>query len=457
MSYVHMDAVHANANPTKSFFIAMLTRDIDLSDCILDLLDNAVDGIGESAKRKGVALDEVLPFEGHEVEIHFDKFHFAIKDRSGGIPLKVATDYAFRFGRPDDAPTLKDGTIGLYGIGMKRAVFKMGNHIVIRSSTGDDSFLLDLDVEKWRRNPQTSEDEAGEESLEWSFDLSQVRESGTEVEVGTSIRIEQLHEGISRQFDNPSFMEKICRVISRDYAFILSRGLKVAVNGRSIEAVMPVFRESPDIAPFRHVEIVDGVRIEVTAGLADPPPDDTSALARNPDSGVYGWYVVCNDRVVVSADKSADTGWGMRPVPAWHPQFAGFMGVLRFESTDPRKLPWKTTKRDVETSNPLFQRMLPTMMRATKKITDYTNTRRAESKRLKTVERAAKQVPVARVTGNVPARVPAVRHSNVVVVEYVRDIGDVQAAAEALGLIGVSPSDVGMKTFDYFFAREVRR
>ncbi|KJV41509.1 hypothetical protein [Brevundimonas sp. KM4] len=43
----------ANANPSKSFFIAMLTRDIDLVDCILDLLDNSVDGIGQVARREG--------------------------------------------------------------------------------------------------------------------------------------------------------------------------------------------------------------------------------------------------------------------------------------------------------------------------------------------------------------------------------------------------------------------
>ncbi|MEL6260324.1 MAG: hypothetical protein AAFR12_04585 [Cyanobacteria bacterium J06626_6] len=34
-----------NAAPTKTFFVDMLTRDIDLKDAILDLLDNCIDGI----------------------------------------------------------------------------------------------------------------------------------------------------------------------------------------------------------------------------------------------------------------------------------------------------------------------------------------------------------------------------------------------------------------------------
>lgn len=447
----------ANANPSKTFFITMLTRDIDLVDCILDLLDNSVDGIGEAARRAGVNLDPDLPFAGHKVLIDFDREHFKIQDKSGGIPIAVATEYAFRFGRPDDAPLLLDGTIGIYGIGMKRALFKMGNMINMRSSTGQESFRLDLNVDVWRRDPQVQKDEHGDEVMEWSFPLTEVRRGGTDVPVGTTIRIEQLYEGIKRQFDDRYFVDRVRRIIARDYAFILTRGLEVELNGKSVTPVMPTFRESAEIAPFKHVETIDGVRIEITAGLSDPPPDDVSASARNPESEVYGWYVVCNDRVVVSADKSSDTGWGVRPVPTWHPQYIGFMGVARFESADPSKLPWKTTKRDVESSNRFFQHALPVMMRATKKITDYTNARRAEAKRLKRLEKSAKQVSVSRVTQNSPAKLPDIKLKDVVRISYDREAGDVEAAAQALGLVSPSPSEVGIKTFEYYFSREVAR
>lgn len=445
----------ANANPSKSFFIAMLTRDIDLVDCILDLLDNSVDGIGQAARREGRALPADRPFQGYKVELTFDRDHFSIRDWSGGIPIDVAQEYAFRFGRPDDAPDLNDGTIGLYGIGMKRAIFKMGNLVAMRTSTGTESFALNLDVDVWRRDPQVRRDANGDEIMEWSFELTDVRRAGTDVEAGTTISITALYPGIWRQFDSAVFQDRVRRMIARDYAFILSQGLEVSVNGQVIVAQMPTFKESAEIAPFRHVEVVDGVTIEITAGFADPPPDDTSATARNPDSGVYGWYVVCNDRVVVSADKSSDTGWGVKPVPAWHPQYIGFMGVARFESDDPTKLPWKTTKRDVESTNSYFQRALPVMMRATNRLTSYTNERRAEAKRLKRIEKSAASVPVARVVQNSPAKLPAVVRKDVVMIAYVRNTADVQAAAEALGLVGYSPSEVGIKTFEYYFEREV--
>lgn len=455
MANVNNGDSRANANPSKSFFIAMLTRDIDLVDCILDLLDNSVDGISEAARREGRQLDLNRPFANHRVQITYDRNKFVIVDASGGIPIQIAEDYAFRFGRPDDAPALNDGTIGLYGIGMKRAIFKMGNIVAMQSSTGTESFSLDLNVDQWRKDPQVHVDDDGHEIVEWSFSLNHVMRAGSTVAAGTSIQITELYDGIARQFDNPAFTERLRRMIARDYAFILSRGLEVEVNGTAITAVMPVMRESSDFAPFRHFEDIDGVRIEITVGLADPPPDDTSATARNPDSGVYGWYVVCNDRVVVSADKSTDTGWGVKPVPAWHPQYIGFMGVVRFDSNQPEKLPWKTTKRDVESSNTFYQRALPTMMKATKKLTDYTNARRSESKRLKRLEKAAPAVAVSRVTANAPMRLPTTIAKSVVLIEYVREAADVEAAAEALGLVGSSPSEVGIRTFEYFLAREV--
>jgi hypothetical protein len=34
-----------NASPRKAFFTDMLTRDITLEDCILDLIDNSIQGI----------------------------------------------------------------------------------------------------------------------------------------------------------------------------------------------------------------------------------------------------------------------------------------------------------------------------------------------------------------------------------------------------------------------------
>lgn len=41
----------AQGFPTKEFFVGMLTRDIELNDAILDLLDNCLDGVVRQKKR----------------------------------------------------------------------------------------------------------------------------------------------------------------------------------------------------------------------------------------------------------------------------------------------------------------------------------------------------------------------------------------------------------------------
>ena len=40
-----MTSLKADASPTKAFFVRMLTRDISLDDCILDLVDRSADAI----------------------------------------------------------------------------------------------------------------------------------------------------------------------------------------------------------------------------------------------------------------------------------------------------------------------------------------------------------------------------------------------------------------------------
>ncbi len=52
-----------NAEPTKGFFVDMITRDISLEQAVLDLVDNSVDG---AKLHRGVGE---RPLEGFEVAI----------------------------------------------------------------------------------------------------------------------------------------------------------------------------------------------------------------------------------------------------------------------------------------------------------------------------------------------------------------------------------------------------
>ena len=104
-------------NPTKKFFIEMITRDISIEDAIIDLLDNSIDGANRINQNDYSNLYIDLTVNGNE---------FIIRDNCGGFSLETAQKYAFRFGRPDNAPRMHNNTVGRFGIGMKRSLFKIG-------------------------------------------------------------------------------------------------------------------------------------------------------------------------------------------------------------------------------------------------------------------------------------------------------------------------------------------
>ena len=102
-------------NPTKKFFIEMITRDISIEDAIIDLLDNSIDGANRINPENYTDLWINLTINDKE---------FVIQDNCGGFSLETAQKYAFRFGRPEEAPKANN-TVGRFGIGMKRSLFKI--------------------------------------------------------------------------------------------------------------------------------------------------------------------------------------------------------------------------------------------------------------------------------------------------------------------------------------------
>ena len=78
-----------NASPTKEFFVEMLIRDIFLKEAIIELVDNSIDGARRTEQNK----------ESSKIFVNLNKDFFEIVDNCGGIPLDVAREKAFRFGK----------------------------------------------------------------------------------------------------------------------------------------------------------------------------------------------------------------------------------------------------------------------------------------------------------------------------------------------------------------------
>ena len=435
---------NAKGSPTKDFFVRMVTRDISLNDCILDLIDNCLDGARKRSTKENDESSNVIDYNGHYASLKITPEKFIISDNCGGISISDAIDYAFHFGRRPDAPNDGDHSIGLYGIGMKRAILKMGKNIKIHSSTEKEAFICKIDVNDWLSRPD-----------DWDFDMYEAEKiDGT----GTIIEINNLYPYISAEFSDTIFQNKLKDIISRDYSIFLDKGFDILINDVSVKGHVFSVKTSDEFRPHRISYQDRGVKVDIIAGMSAPPPDDTGPPQRT-ETSYYGWYVFCNDRVVVAADKSSLTVWGDEEFQNWHYQYNGFIGMVMFSSGDPKLLPWTTTKRDIDESSPLYRRAINEMKSATLPWIEYTNRRKADLEAARETERAALSVSFFKVgenpTFSVPTPPPDKPRIRMTSIQYSKPQSEVKKVAAALGNANMYNYQVGIETFEYFVKNEL--
>ena len=445
----------AHATPSKDFFVRMITKDISLEDCILDLIDNCLDG-ARKVQHAANADARVDNYSGFYAKVRFTGERFDIVDNCGGIKISEAIDYAFHFGRRPNTPPEGEYSIGLYGIGMKRAIFKMGNDIQIYSSTDKEAFRARIDVNEWRTRGTLVPSGEATPPEDWDFDMEDAPViPGT----GTNIGITTLHHEIAAQFANPAFANSLARIVGRDYSQFLRKGFEIFLNDKKIEGFPFTVRESTEVKPIR-LQYTDesGVEVEIIAGMAGAPPDDLQPVERRSETDYYGWFVICNDRVVVASDKSDQTVWGDGGFPAWHFQYNGFIGVVSFHSKDPNLLPWRTTKRDVDGTNAAYRRAIEKMKDATRSWIKYTNDRKSDIDEAKKHEAVATSKPLFDVPLNSKFEVPQIATTSPRVsysyIQYQKPTSDIAKAKKLLGNTYMSNVRLGERTFDDFLKNE---
>ena len=447
----------ATASPTKAFFVRMITRDISLEDCILDLIDNSVDGAWQIQGARPMSLSDKTKLSKFEIKIELNAVQFRIIDNCGGITLDQAAEYAFTFGRRDSDPHEKY-SIGVYGIGMKRAVFKMGTEIKIRSTYPKkgktESFCVPIDVTTWLSKDEISS---------WDFDIDTDKPLPTP---GVEILVRQLTEETATSFGDPSFVQRLRRTISRDYALHLHRGLVIRVNGVEIDGWAIELRSNRNIVPMRLARRLvvktkqqgkirtENVSVEIIAGMAVSPPEANEPNESDVKESRSGWYVVCNGRVVLAADKSAVAGWGTDGWPKWHPQYDGFLGLVIFASENAKLLPLTTTKRSVDSSSAVYRTIMPYMREASKDWISYTNVRKQALDDAKKIESKAKSLSMYEVAKRKSMRLPSLTvkpKRKTAHISYDVLPNRLIALADALGDINMISRDVGLKSFEYAY------
>ena len=430
------DPKKIEAHPTKSLFISMLVKDIGLIRSIVDLVDNSVDG-AKHIRRDG-------DYDGLSVRIEATKDHFRILDNCGGMAVEVARNYAFRFGRVAGAPEVPH-SVGQFGVGMKRALFKMGKRFEIESTTADSKFRIEVDVEQWSQKE------------DWSFEFSELDENSGEKDPdkrGTVITIEQLHENVAESFELENFQNRLREELEQAHINSMDKGLSVTLNGLPLRSNPLVLLNSEEIKPaLMETSYKDGsspVNVKIFAGIANSEPSDA------------GWYIFCNGRLVLGQDQSVVTGWG-DGLPKYHNQYSRFRGYVFFDSDDTSNLPWNTTKTGVDSDSPIYRAVRLEIMRMARPVFQFLNKLKVERDRddergrpLETAVKVAQATKVSNVErkGNFVAPQPPKRRSrpDTTTIQYSKPAKEVDRVKKILQVS--SNREVGEKTFDYFLEME---
>jgi len=304
--------------------------------------------------------------------------HFVVEDNCGGIPIEIAKKYAFAMGRPPGADASDvPASVGMYGIGMKRAIFKLGTEALVESRH-DTGFVVEfspewMQTDKWDDLPM--------------YELA----ADKLVDKGTRIDVYQLNPDVRAAFSDKAWIDEFRKTIARHYSIIISKGFTVRVGSpEEYDAgLAPIPAEefrllqadaaNPNgdrIAPYVYAGKLGDVEVEIFAGLYRELLSEEEAEAEEETRGTSddaGWTVACNDRVVIWKDKTRLTGWGEATVPNYHGQFIAITGIVLLRSDDPNKLPLTTTKRGIDAASNIYSEAKDLMRDATKSLTSFTN------------------------------------------------------------------------------------
>jgi Histidine kinase-, DNA gyrase B-, and HSP90-like ATPase len=437
----------ADARPTRRFFIEMLTSDITLDEAVLDLLDNSVDAL----IRTGASpVDHMLLFSQPakdskrlpQINVEISENRVRISDNCGGMTRAAAQRDVFRLGRRERQSGI---TLGVYGIGMKRALFKIGNKFEVQSrAKGDPGFCAALkNVDDW----------ATKDEDRWNIPLR-----ATKVAVGhTVVEITDLRDDVRLRVKDPAFLNALRDSIALTYSFFLGKFVRIKLNNKEVDARSIPFGTSKDVTPgitsvkFNELD----VEVFLYAGVAD---------RANWKQESAGWYVLCNGRMIVSADKSSMTGWSGPPdLPRFVPKFRGFVGIAIFFGPIPENLPWRTTKRGLNVDSLSYQRAKPEMLAIARPVIAYLNSLQKGDDEEQTVQQreATKDLKSTDFRSLKPgtrqsfrADTPNHPRANIVRVQYDITTAELRRARRAYGHRNASARTIGRYAFDYFLKRE---
>jgi hypothetical protein len=444
-------ANEVQAYVTKTFLIDIITRDIGMTEAILELVDNSLDraveifdidvtrGLTENYRfdKRRKLLEPIT------INIHLSRNEFIIEDNCGGIDRDDLKNEVFIFGNPKEYEQYNG--LSAFGIGMKRAFFKLGKKVELYTRTKKDESAVIWDINQWL--------ELGE--AEWDISFSDVNDLSIKYKYktpGTIIKVEELNEATRLRFGQVDFIKNLRDRLQTGYALFIKSGFRIMLNGTEISQNLPVFAKSDEFGLSVKKIKYNDVDIVLEAGIS-PIKDRTPR----------GWYVFCNGRMVLEADKTKETGWGIL-LPQFHPKYNHFLGFASFKSQNVKSLPWSSSKWGVERDSPVYLYALEEMQIQTEPVInlldrwkDIRDEDDVSTVALKDLLSDVQEISLFASAQNemLFEYKPKRPKSDVTRISFLKPKTLVESVKQALGNPKMKNSAVGELTFDYYVEREL--
>jgi hypothetical protein len=173
-----------------------------------------------------------------------------------------------------------------------------------------------------------------------------------------------------------------------------------------------------------------------------------------------GWYIFCNGRAVIFADKTRLTGWD-RGLPQYVSKYRGFLGIVFFFSVDPERLPWTTTKTNINQESLVYQHALNLIYNTSRPVLRFLNSLysgdEVESESAKASAEGVGATPIPRVVSLTSSTFtpPAKRRGTTITLQFPVKIADVERIRQYLKKPNLSARKIGEIAFKFYLDNEV--
>ncbi len=286
---------------------------------ILELVDNSID---EWRLRKRPTLKVELRFDVNKKELSYE-------DDAGGIKeenLNMVIQPGGTTRRPDEI------SIGEFGLGLKRGIVALSREAeVVSRFEHKGTFKIKVD-EPWKA------------SKSWHIPKFKTT---PELQPGrTFINITKM------KFDiNLEAVAEVRQALGETYGLLLSNNVfTIWVDGEQIQPITfdhdwaypPEGRHPRE---YKFFIATGGRRVYVSAVVG--------LTLTSSQIGEYGFYIYCNDRLILKDYKAPEIGFTTKLLGFPHPTIAYFKCIVKMNGAN-QDMPWNSTKSGLEFSNPIF-------------------------------------------------------------------------------------------------------